>query len=83
MKRNEFNSVYERLLKPDGRQVFEEYVQYCGWFFLQCTDNQLKKIIDILISWDYPVTLDLAKNRNKVTLPNGTALSWPAFEDNR
>lgn len=55
MRISEFNYYYKKLTSENGKQYFEEELQYIGWLFLILTEDQYKKITDLLIKWEYPI----------------------------
>lgn len=72
MIRNEFNYYYQKLTSENGKQYFEEELQYDIWFFLSLTENQYKKITDLLIKWEYP--LEHFGAYRYIRFPNGIKL---------
>ena len=72
MRRNEFNYYYQKLTSENGKQYFEEELQYMGWFFLSLTENQYKKITDLLIKLEYP--LEQLGVYRYIRFPNGIKL---------
>lgn len=75
MKTREFNYIYHYLTSENGKQYFEEYFQYMGWFFLDLTEKQHKKITDLLIKFGYPT--EKRGSKTWIKIPNGIQLSLP------
>ena len=73
MRRNEFNYYYQKLTSENGKQYFEEQLQYDGWFFLFLTEKQYKKITDLLIKWEYPIE-HFGATATYIRFPNGIKL---------
>lgn len=72
MRRNEFNYYYKKLTSENGKQYFEEELQYnMGWFLI-LTENQHNKITDLLIKWEYP--LEHFGAYRYIRFPNGIKL---------
>lgn len=72
MKATHFNATFKRLLESDGKQYFEEALQYAGWFFLNLTEKQHNKVTGLLVDWGYP--LETREDNTWVILPNGIQL---------
>ena len=73
MRRNEFNYYYQKLTSENGKQYFEEELQYMGWFFLNLTENQYKKITDLLNKFEYPIE-HFGATAAYIRFPNGIKL---------
>lgn len=70
MRTTDFNYTMKRLQKEDGKQYFEEYLQHCGWWFLQLTEKQSEKMVDFLLNvYNYPIVE--INGRKWLKTPNG------------
>lgn len=73
MRRDEFNYYYQKLTSENGKQYFEEELQYMLWFFLSLTENQHRKITDLLIKWEYQIE-HFGATARYIRFPNGMKL---------
>lgn len=72
MKISEFTK-FKDLCKD--KQYVEEYLQYCGYLFLNLTTSQAYKIANILVDAGFPVVTDItSKSGKSVELSNGLRL---------
>ena len=73
MKRADFKVVFDRLNTEKGKEYFESVVQYAGYWLLQLTEKQGKKLATFLhTTFNYPVTV--RDNNTWVICPNGMQL---------
>ena len=75
MMTSQFNSTMKRLKEADGKQYFEEYLQYCGWWFMQLTDRQHNKLVELFKEWGYETKYNPYNNLTYIYTPNGLGLT--------
>lgn len=74
MRTTDFNNTMKRLQKEDGKDYFEKYLQYMGWWFLQLTEKQSDKMADFLLNvFKYPIVE--VNGRKWLKTPNGMMLN--------
>lgn len=76
MKRTDFAIAYNNI-KNGGKEYINDYLQYCGFFFLQLTQKQTEKIFDLLVEFGYPT--EEHHNMNWIVFPNGMQLTKDIF----
>lgn len=69
MKVNDFKISFENL-KNGGKEYFEEYLQWCGWWFMHLSEKQCIIVFDYLDSLGYEHTTDRF-DRDCLKFPNG------------
>lgn len=72
MRKSDFKTAL-RNIENGGKDYFENYLQYCGWFFMNLTLKQTDIIYDIIVSYGYPT--EQHHNRTWVCFPNGMQFS--------
>lgn len=73
MRTANFNATFNRMKEANGKEYFENDVQYCAYWLMDLTDIQHNKVVDLMLSWNY----EIKTNCNGVSFvytPNGLGL---------
>lgn len=74
MTTTQFNATFKHLSGETGKHYLEDTLQYCGYWFMQLTERQHDKVVDLLKTMGYEIKHNDYNNTKWIYLPNGLGL---------